>query len=307
MVSKTDIEFAGEGGITLRGWLFAPTATERRAAISMCHGFAAVKEHGLERFAAAFAEAGFVVLVHDHRNFGSSDGAPRQDIDPWAQIADWRRAISYLESRPEVDPARIGIWGSSFSGGHALVLAATDRRVKCVVSQVPTISGFDQVRRRVAPDAMPAYLANVTEDLREQYRGHAPRVQAVVSADASVPAAYRSPEAIAFYSQPLAGAAWENRVTLRSSFAASMYEPGIWVSRISPTPLLMVVANDDRVTMTDLELEAYERALEPKRLVLVPGHHFDPYDAAFDIASGAAVDWLTLHLADGDAARRKLI
>ena len=58
----------------------------------------------------------------------------------------------------------------------------------------------------------------------------------------------------------------------------------------------MVIANDDRVTMTDLELEAYERALEPKRLVLVQGHHFDPYDAAFDLASGAAVDWFTLHL-----------
>src|SRR5690606_41051296 len=68
--------------------------------------------------------SGFVVLVHDHRNFGESDGVPRQDIDPWAQVADWRRAISYLESHSLVDPQRIGIWGTSFSGGHALVLAA---------------------------------------------------------------------------------------------------------------------------------------------------------------------------------------
>jgi fermentation-respiration switch protein FrsA (DUF1100 family) len=271
----------------------------------MCHGFAGVKEHGLERFARAFAEAGIVVLVHDHRNFGSSDGTPRYDIDPWAQIADWRRAITWLESRPEVNPARIGIWGSSYSGGHALVLAATDRRVKCVVSQVPTISGFEQVRRRVAPDAMAGYMANLTEDMREQHRGHGPRYQAVVSADANVPAAYRSSEAITFYTQPLAGASWENSVTLRSSLASSMYEPGVWVSRISPTPLLMVVATDDRVTMTDLELESYERALEPKRLVLVPGHHFDPYDAAFDIASGAAVDWFTLHLAGAGTAAPK--
>jgi uncharacterized protein len=69
--------------------------------------------------------------------------------------------------------------------------------------------------------------------------------------------------------------------------------------------LLMIVARDDRVTMTDLELEAYERALEPKRLVLVPGHHFDPYDAAFALASGAAVDWFSVHLASGDASRRQ--
>jgi hypothetical protein len=69
-----------------------------------------------------FAEAGFVVLVHNHRGFGASDGKPRFDVDPWRQIADWRRAISYLENRPEVDPQRIGLWGTSYAGGHAIVL-----------------------------------------------------------------------------------------------------------------------------------------------------------------------------------------
>jgi uncharacterized protein len=297
MINKLDVEFAGEGGVTLRGWLFVPEGDDRRPAISMCHGFAAVKEHRLERFARAFAEAGFIVLVHDHRNFGESEGTPRQDIDPWAQIADWRRAISYLETNLEVDPDRIGIWGSSFSGGHALVLAATDRRVKCVVSQVPTISGFEQSRRRVSPDALPGFLATLTDDLRAQHSGSAPRLQAVVSADLTEPAAYRSPDAIAFYSQDLGGADWTNAVTLRSTFAARLYEPGIWVGRISPTPLLMVVATDDRLTMTDLELDAYQRALEPKHLVLVPGGHFDPYDAGFAVAGKAATDWFTQHLA----------
>ncbi len=297
MINRLDVEFAGEGGVTLRGWLFVPEGDGRRPAVSMCHGFAGVKEHRLEPFARAFAEAGFIVLVHDHRNFGASEGTPRQDIDPWAQIADWRRAISYLERNPEVDPDRIGIWGSSFSGGHALVLAATDRRVKCVVSQVPTISGFEQSRRRVSPDALPGFLATLTDDLRAQHSGSAPRLQAVVSADLTEPAAYRSPDAIAFYSQDLGGADWTNTVTLRSTFAARLYEPGIWVGRISPTPLLMVVATDDRLTMTDLELDAYERALEPKHLVLVPGGHFDPYDAGFAVASKAATDWFTQHLA----------
>jgi dienelactone hydrolase len=94
----------------------------------MAHGYAGVKEHSVARFAQAFADAGFVVLLHDHRTFGVSDGEPRQDIDPWRQIADWRRAISYLEARPEVDPKRIGLWGTSYAGGHAPVLGATDRR-----------------------------------------------------------------------------------------------------------------------------------------------------------------------------------
>ncbi|MER6473067.1 enoyl-CoA hydratase-related protein [Streptomyces collinus] len=105
-------------------------------------------------FARAFADDGFVVLVHDHRTFGASDGEPRQDVDPWQQIADWRWAISYLESRPEADADRIGLWGSNYAGGHTIVLGATDRRLRAVVSQVPTISGYEQGLRRVAPDAV---------------------------------------------------------------------------------------------------------------------------------------------------------
>jgi fermentation-respiration switch protein FrsA (DUF1100 family) len=133
MVESRDIDFEVEGGDHLRGWLFQPEVDAGpHPAISMAHGYAGVKELGLERFARAFAEAGFAVLLHDHRNFGSSDGALRHDIDPWRQIADWRRAISFLESLPEVDPNRIGVWGTSYAGGHVLVLGATDRRIRAV-------------------------------------------------------------------------------------------------------------------------------------------------------------------------------
>ncbi|GGX80402.1 alpha/beta hydrolase [Pseudoduganella dura] len=298
MVSRYDIEFVGEQDVTIRGWLFAPAATSSKPspAISMCHGFGAVKEHALEKFAQAFAEAGFVVLVHDHRNFGASDGVPRGDIDPWMQIADWRRAISFLETVPEVDASKIGIWGSSYSGGHALVLAATDNRVKCVVSQVPTISGFEQSRRRISPDNVAAFLEGMTADMRLTHRGKAPATQSVVSDDPGTPAAYRTREAIDFYMRDIGTANWNNTVTIRSSFAARLYEPGTWISRISPKPLLMVIANDDCVTLTDLELRAYEDALEPKRLVIIEGGHFAPYDIEFPTASSAAVQWFQQHL-----------
>jgi len=76
---------------------------------TMAHGFAGPRNTALSVFAQAFAAAGFVVLVHDHRNFGTSGGDLRGDVDPWRQIADWRRAISYLEGRPEVDPSLLGV------------------------------------------------------------------------------------------------------------------------------------------------------------------------------------------------------
>ena len=75
-----------------------------------------------------------------------------------------------------------------------------------------------------------------------------------------------------------------------------MYEPGIWVSRISPTPLLMIVALADHITLTDLELRAYEQALEPKKLVTIDGGHFDPHQGEFPRASAAAIAWFREHL-----------
>lgn len=296
MVKRTDVEFEVDGGVKLRGWLFVPPGEGRRPAITMAHGYAGVKEHGIEPFARAFAEAGFVALLHDHRGFGASEGVPRQDVDPWRQVADWRRAISYLESLEVVDPKRIGLWGTSYAGGHAIVLGATERRLRCVVAQVPTISGFEQGLRRIAPENIHLIEEMFAEDDRAQLRGEPPRRQAIVSADPAIPAAYRASDAIDFYLQPVPEGAWENNVTVRSTRAARMYEPGHWIARVSPTPLLMVVATRDTITLTDLELAAYERALQPKRLVTIEGGHFDPYLGGFKASSTAAVEWFRQHL-----------
>ena len=296
MVQRQDIEFPVEGDATLRGWLFVPDGPGPHPGITMAHGFAGVKEHGLEGFARLFADAGFVVLVHDHRGFGASDGSPRFDVDPWVQIADWRRAISFLESHPAVDPDRIGLWGTSYAGGHAIVLGATDRRLRAVVAQVPTISGYEQSLRRVAPDQVPALEAGFIDDERRQFRGEPPATQAVVSSDPATRAAYRSEDAIAFYNQPAPEGVWQNSMTVRSSRAARMYEPGTWISRVSPTPLLMIVGLHDTITVADLALAAYERALQPKKLVTIAGGHFDPYLDRFAEAGGAARDWFTEHL-----------
>lgn len=296
MIKRTDVEFEVDGGVKLRGWLFVPPGEGRRPAITMAHGYAGVKEQGIEPFAKAFAEAGFVVLLHDHRGFGASEGLPRQDVDPWRQIADWRRAISYLESLDVVDPKRIGLWGTSYAGGHAIVLGATERRLKCVVAQVPTISGFEQGLRRIPPENVAAIEEMFADDDRSQLRGEPPRRQAIVSDDPSIPASYRARDAIDFYLQPVPPGAWENNVTVRSTRAARMYEPGQWIARVSPTPLLMVAAMRDTITLTDLELAAYERALQPKRLVTIEGGHFDPYLSQFHVSSGAAVEWFKQHL-----------
>ncbi|MDE1147110.1 MAG: alpha/beta hydrolase [Azospirillaceae bacterium] len=295
-ITKHDVKIPAEGGVELAAWLYLPDAPGPLPAVTMAHGFGGTKFHGLDRIAMAFAEAGLAVLLHDHRGFGDSGGEPRQDINPWQQITDWRRCISYLQARPEIDENRIGLWGTSFAGGHSIVLGATDRRLKAIVAQVPTIDGHEAGLRRVPAEAVADLEARFAADDRAQLRGEPPATQSIVSEDTTKAASYKAADAVSFYLQPVPDGIWENKITVRSNRWARMYSPGDFVDRVSPTPLLMVVAAHDHIAVTDLALKAYERALHPKKLVMISGGHFDPYLDEFAAASQAAVGWFKEHL-----------
>ncbi len=296
---RRDIEFNAEG-VTLRGWFYYPDgATGPVPTVVMAHGFSAVKEMYLDRYAEAFSEAGLGVLVFDHRNFGASDGEPRQEIDPWAQVRDYRHAITFVRTLPEVNRERIGVWGSSYSGGHVLVLGAVDRRVKCVVSQVPLVSGYRNVLRLVRNDLIPQLRAQFDADREVRFRGEPPAMIAVVAEDPTkTPCALPTPDSWQWFAETgrTRAPTWRNEVTLRSVEMLMEYEPWAYIDRVAPTPLLMVVAANDVLTPTDLALEACSKALEPKRLVLLPGGHFDAYTTDFQPAAGAARDWFAQHL-----------
>jgi uncharacterized protein len=296
---RKDIEFDAEG-VTLRGWLYLPDGDAGAAApvVVMAHGFSAVKEMYLDSFAEAFAARGLAALVFDNRNFGASDGEPRQEIDPWAQVRDYRHAITYAMTLPELDAERVGVWGSSYSGAHVLVLGAIDKRVKCVVAQVPLVTGMGNIQRLVRQDFLGPNRAAMEQDRAARYRGEPPVMVPVVDPDPLAVSALPTPDSWAWFNETgeKRATAWRNEVTLRTVEMLMEYEPGVYMERISPTPLLMVVASGDHLTPTDLALEAYQRAREPKRLVLLPGGHFDAYVKDFDTASGAARDWFLEHL-----------
>jgi uncharacterized protein len=187
---RKDIEFRTDDGVTLRGWHYRPdNRTGKVPTIVMAHGFSAVKEMYLDRFAEAFANAGLASVVFDNRNFGSSDGEPRQEIDPWRQVRDYRDAITFAETLETTDPERIGIWGSSYSGGHVLVVGAIDRRVKCVVAQVPLISGHANARRLIRSDYIAGLQKMFDGDRRARMQGQPPAMIPVVSEDPAGPAA----------------------------------------------------------------------------------------------------------------------
>jgi fermentation-respiration switch protein FrsA (DUF1100 family) len=295
---RRDIEFDAEG-TTLRGWLYTPDGARGPApTVVMAHGFSAVKEMYLDAYAEVFAGAGLAALVFDHRNFGASDGEPRQEIDPWAQVRDYRHAITYARTLPEVDRDRVGVWGSSYSGGHALVVGAIDRRVRCVVAQVPLISGHRNLLRLIRSDFVAPTRAAFNADREARFTGQPPTIIPVVAADPLATSALPTADAYQWFTETseARAPAWRNEVTLRSMELLSEYEPGSYIQRISPAPLLMLIAEGDHLTVADEAFAAYNHAHEPKQLVVLPGGHFDAYTAGFDRSSGAARDWFVQHL-----------
>jgi pimeloyl-ACP methyl ester carboxylesterase len=299
-----EVSFAVTDGTILRGHHYRAKGSAGAApVIVMAHGFGGIIALSLAPFAQAFADAGLNVLLYDHRNFGISDGAIRQEVEPFRQLDDWRDAITFAQSLPGVDPERVGVWGSSFSGGHVMVLGATDRRVKCVACQVPFISGSQTAARSVRPDFVGMSRKMFAHDRAERLKGAEPIRIPIVSDDPGVPAALAGKDA---YDWTIASTKdipdFRNDVTLRSIEAAGAYEPGTYARMITPTPFLMIVGLRDQLTVPDVALSCYAEALEPKKLVLVDGGHMDPYDVKFEEASSAARDWFVQHLSAGAAS-----
>ncbi|MCM3763814.1 alpha/beta hydrolase [Neobacillus niacini] len=301
MKERKNIAFASEGFLC-KGWLYLPShasASHPVPAVIMAHGFSLVKEAYLDRYAEVFCEAGLAVFVFDYRNFGESEGDHRQHLDPHQQIEDYRNAISWVSAVKEIDKEKIGIWGTSYSGGHVLHIAAIDKRVKAVVSQVPTINGWRSAERKNGPEKMKGLIGNLIQDRESRYQTGVQQYIQVVSNDGT-PAAQPHPECYKWFMGTKEAAApnWENKITLQSMEKYLEYNPAGLIDLISPTPLLMIVAMDDKITPPDMAIEAFEtRAKKPKAIVKLRGGHFDVYNGeTFSEASGAAAHWFARHL-----------
>ena len=289
-----DIEFLSDG-VTIRGRLYLPTpaAVNPLPVVIMAPGFGGLIQHSAQQYAEAFAQGGLAALIYDHPRFGISDGMPRQDVDPVLQRRTYRDAISFAQTLSEVAADSVGLWGSSYGGGHVIEVCAQDKRVRCVVAQVPTISGFTQARRRMTGDAMKAMRLRFIADRAARLKGAEPARLPLVSIDPAKPGYFNTQAAYDNYMVQ----GFTNEITLRSLEMSWENEPAANIARVSPTPLLMIVADDDEATPSDLALSAYNQALEPKQLLIVKGGHFSPYKQHFNQTSDAALAWFKRHLA----------
>jgi pimeloyl-ACP methyl ester carboxylesterase len=291
LTERTDVTFSS-GGERCAAWLYRPE--HATACVVLAHGWTGVREQRLGAFAEHFARAGLAALVFDYRHFGASEGEPRSLLDISRQLADWRSAVAYASGIEGIDPSAVALWGSSFSGGHVIEVAAGDSRIAAVVAQVPFVDGLANLLRLGRRHA----LRLTVEGLRDQlgaFAGRAPHMVASVGPPGST-AVMNSPDAEpGFRALNPPGLGWPNQAAARITLRVGSYRPIRKVGRVR-CPILFALANDDVVTPPDLAAKAAGRAPRAE-LRRYPGGHFDPYvGELFERVVADETEFLVNHL-----------
>jgi uncharacterized protein len=298
------VEFPSEGA-TLRGRLYLPTAAPRPLpVVIMAHGFSAtINGMVAEKYAEAFFEAGFAVLLYDHRNFGMSGGEPRQEINKWVQARGYCSAMDFVSILPEVAQDRIAIWGDSSSGGEVIVVGAVDERVWAIVAQVPACGDeppSDYSKEFVFECLKEVFLhGHVSEGAPGTMTGPLP----VVSSDQmSTPSLLTPLTAFRWFMEygGRYGTHWENRATIVQPWTPAPFHPLICAPHLK-APLLMMIATRDEMpgASSDIARAVFHLAPEPKENVEIDGGHFGLLyypSELFEQASRAQCDFLIRHL-----------
>jgi uncharacterized protein len=243
----------------------------------MAHGIGGTRDSSLLSFAEAFAAAGLDALLFDYRCFGESSGEPRQLGLPPRHREDYRAAVEFARALPGVDPDRIVLWGTSWSGGHVVYVAANDPRIKAVVSQTPDLDGL-RTLREIANYAGWAQLARLAlegvKDLARAARGRPPLLIPVAAPTGEL-AALASPDAYDGY-QAIAGPTWRNEITARAVIAENANRAITRMDRIR-CPILVQIADRDTVAPPEQARAAAWRAKGFVEVREYPCQHFDVY------------------------------
>lgn len=254
------------------------TGPAGRPAIVMAHGFAGTRDTGLLDYAEAFADAGIDALVFDYRSFGDSEGTPRQHVSFRRQRQDYHAAIAAARQLPGVDPARIAVWGTSYSGGHVVAVAAQDPRIAAAVSMTPATDGLAalvQLVRYAGPAQLARTAAHGLRDGTRALTNRAPHRIPVVARPGSV-AIISTPGATEAYTS-MAGPTWRNEVCARTALEIGFNRATGFARRLR-SPILVQLGTNDRVAPAAAARRTAKKAGPLAQLREYPVDHFDVYE-----------------------------
>ncbi|MFB4281254.1 MULTISPECIES: alpha/beta hydrolase [unclassified Nonomuraea] len=288
------VEFVADG-LTLAGDLRVPAGAGPWPGLVFTGPFTGVRDQVTGLYAARLAERGYATLAFDHRNWGESDGQPRRHEDPQGKLHDLRAAVSFLRSRSEVDPERIGAVGICLGGGYALKFAAFEPRVRVFAGIAGAYNNPYAMRSGMDYQAALRSFAEVQE--RRDLGGPVEYLPAVAErGEAAMP----GDEPYAYYGterglSPL----WSNEVTRASVLELLTMDNMMGSDFLSPKPALIVHGVVDRFCTPEGAEEVFKRLDQPKKIVWVDAkQHIDLYDREPYVtqAVDATADFLAEHL-----------
>jgi fermentation-respiration switch protein FrsA (DUF1100 family) len=285
-------------GLKLSGILTTPENAQgkRFPGVLLVPGFMSTADAFFPGFADELNKGGFVSLTMDFRGFGESEGV-RGEVIPYLQIYDASNAISYLQSRPEVNPDKIAILGVSLGGGEVAYIAARDRRVKAVASMVLVGDGVRRMRKFRTEEQWQTLMQKVQEDRinravtgkSKEFRGFLKEgTDSVLIMPPDLTSSLKEAEQV----EDEKG----NSTTLATVDGWLSYKPEEIIDKVSPTPILFVQAEKDELEADDADI-LYRKAKEPKKLfTLKDGVHFDVYGKRTNEAMKPVLEWFNQYL-----------
>lgn len=258
--------------------------------IVLCHGFTGIKELILADYAPRFAAAGYVALAFDYRGFGESEGE-RGRLIPIEQVRDIRNSITFMETLDEVDSERIGLWGTSYGGANVIQAAGIDQRAKCVVAQVGFGDGGRGLSSRSPEETAPIREFIANERKKRVLTGESTMVDPFMILNDA--------DSKAFFGEAMKELpGLKTQIPLETAEATLEYRPEDVVNRIAPRALLLIAAEHDVPAPADEFRSVYQKAGEPKKLVVIEGiRHYDIYSGEpFERSVKEALDWYGEHL-----------
>ena len=272
---RLDLRFTC-GDTDCAGWLFLPARAQRAPVVVMAHGFAGTRDVALPLFAERFARAGLAAFLFDYRGFGDSGGSPRQLVDPWRQLEDWRAALRFARGLADVDGERVALFGSSLGAGHALITAADDGDVRAVVAQAPlldtsaegeaTFYGVGWVARLL--------LTGWAGLARTALGGDPILIPAIAPSDGF--GMIVDDRAFGSFERLVApGSTYRNAVVAHSVFTFDDYDPAPRAAEIR-VPVLLVASRGDRFAPY-AAVEAFAARAPAAQLETIEGDHFEIY------------------------------
>jgi len=282
-------------GIQLVGYVYRPegvSSGEKRGGILVCHGFGAHQERYLPEIATRLAAHGYVAMTFDYRGFGESHG-PKWRLIPPEQVVDIRNAFTFLQIQDGVDPKSVGLYGTSYGGANVVNAAAVDKRVRCTVSVVGVGNGERWMRGLRRGYEWARFQKEMEEDWQQRVVSGESRMVDRLDLMLTDPDTRVETEKI--YKQFPASA---THLPMETGQAVIDNHPEEAVHRISPRPVLFIIAEHDVLVPPEITREVYDRALEPKKWVVVPDvGHFDMYyDPALAKVIEETDDWFQRYM-----------